>query len=356
MIGIDDSNSATSPLNSDVHTNLHLTNILSSSIPPYAVLLTRHMTRKILNEEELLEAIKSMLPSGGEARLVSLEEHGLREVIRVISSAKVLVGMHGAALALSMFMAPRGILIELWPYGIHPDSATVYKAMCALQDSGITYMPWVNEDVRNTRTHPEYPMHLGGLMQMSSIQRDKVVTSIQRDKVTSVVCCQDPNWLFRVYQDTEVRLYAHEGNYAHETPLRSIPFTEVLRNGLEIIRKQKFMTASEIKIKIKHIPAKVKELQCFLRPHETNGGVKMKLKWQRPWSIDVLGCGDISYEVVVVVEEEEGSGGGGVIRDYILSEMYEMEFVNYLEFVDVWVTCVCDGVEGNDLYVKCRLG
>ncbi|XP_045114858.1 uncharacterized protein LOC123506638 [Portunus trituberculatus] len=180
--------------------------------PALAVLLTRQLTRKILNEKELAETIRSEILDKygeGEVKMMSLEEHGLNEVVRVISQARVLVGMHGAGLGLGIFLPQNSLLVELWPFAVNPVSARVYRVMCELESFGVVYRAWVNQDATHTRTHPHYPPHLGGVDHLPPEERREVVSLLYTNELTSVVCCMDVNWLFRIYQDTTVRLYAH---------------------------------------------------------------------------------------------------------------------------------------------------
>lgn len=322
----------------------------AQSPPLYAVLLTRRLTRKILNEKQLAEAIRVEILSRegqGEVKIVSLEENGVKEVIRVISGARILVGMHGAALALGMFMPRGSLLLELWPYGIDPASAPVYRAMCALEDSGLAYMAWVNEDVLNTRTHPEYPAYYGGLQHMTSSERNRVASALHGPKLTSVTCCDDPDWLYRIYQDTEVRLHAHDGNYARGNSLMSVPFTEVLHNGLQMRRK----ALHTMKTPQRHTPARVRELRCNLRKHGT--GVMLDVVWRNPWTVEALGCGDVTYEVVVASSVKADQSD--ITTDYVQREKYVKWFAYVVKSLDVWVTCLCEGSEGSVLHVSCGI-
>ncbi|KAG7154246.1 O-linked-mannose beta-1-4-N-acetylglucosaminyltransferase 2-like, partial [Homarus americanus] len=95
--------------------------------------------------------------------------HSTRQVSDscIDETARVVVGVHGAALILGMFLQPGSILVEIWPFGINSNASTVYKTMCGLQDFGVAYVPWMNKDIINTVYHPEYPAAYGGLSQLS---------------------------------------------------------------------------------------------------------------------------------------------------------------------------------------------
>ncbi|KAK8379061.1 hypothetical protein O3P69_019105 [Scylla paramamosain] len=272
--------------------------------PPLAVLLTRRTTRKILNEKQLVETIQRELNKTygeGVVRIMSLEEDGLDEAIRAVSQARVLVGMHGAGLGLGMFMSSGTLLIEMWPFGVDPASARVYRAMCGLTGFGVTYRAWVNEDVGNTRTHPHYPPHFGGVRHLPQEERKRVVSSLRGDKLVNVTCCMDVDWLYRIYQDTVLP--------------RTPP------------------------------PGRVHKLTCSLQTH--NEGTKLELSWQTPWIVRSLGCGDLVYEVVMAEHSEARARTVFVRRERMV-----LVFNKRLGFVDVWVTSFCDGVEGLAVFVS----
>ncbi|XP_063853159.1 protein O-linked-mannose beta-1,4-N-acetylglucosaminyltransferase 2-like [Scylla paramamosain] len=163
---------------------------------------------------------------------MSLEEDGLDEAIRAVSQARVLVGMHGAGLGLRMLMSSGTLLIEIWPFGVDPASARVYRAMCGLRGFGVTYRAWVNEDVGNTRTHPHYPQHFGGIQHLPQEERRRVVSSLRGDKLVNVTCCMDVDWLYRIYQDTVVRLHAHGD--AHGRAHEAHTLTDTHTGALEV--------------------------------------------------------------------------------------------------------------------------
>jgi hypothetical protein len=78
-----------------------------------------HISRKIANENELLEFAKRRVfrELGKHAEVIPLflEKVDLHEQIRLISKCKILVGVHGAGLTHALFMNPKSILIEISP-------------------------------------------------------------------------------------------------------------------------------------------------------------------------------------------------------------------------------------------------
>lgn len=73
--------------------------------------IARAVTRRIINEPELQACIA---PYGFHARHL-MEHYPLAEQIRRVSGADVVIGPHGAGMALTMFMPPRSTVIELFP-------------------------------------------------------------------------------------------------------------------------------------------------------------------------------------------------------------------------------------------------
>lgn len=73
--------------------------------------IARAVTRRIVNEAELQACIE---PYGFHTRHL-MERYPLAEQIRRVSGAEVVIGPHGAGMALTMFMPPRSTVIELFP-------------------------------------------------------------------------------------------------------------------------------------------------------------------------------------------------------------------------------------------------
>ena len=83
----------------------------------------RRMARQIANEDALLAMLRQVAataaaaepPQGVEVSLLDLSELSLAEQLKMVASTDVLIGMHGAALAYSILMAPHAAVVELWP-------------------------------------------------------------------------------------------------------------------------------------------------------------------------------------------------------------------------------------------------
>ncbi|CAL4199033.1 unnamed protein product, partial [Meganyctiphanes norvegica] len=299
------------------------------------IILSRHNNRKIINEVEVSHEIKRTLTKfykneNIRIKIMSLEKDSIQDIIHEISHAKILVGMHGSALILGIFLSKDSVLIELWPYGVNPSAATVIRTLCSIK--GITYASWVNYDFQNTIPHPEYPPHYGGLNHLPKPLQEKILRELQTSELSSVICCDNPNWLFRIYQDTEVlietKLKGHKSEYFQKVVLKSLKQSEIHMNkNFNKVLKLMF-------------PSKVISLNCHITK-STNQRLQY-IQWQAPWNLQHLGCIDISYEVT----QQNMVPGKGI-------DTSRSKFKDDVTFVSAWVTCVCDGNIGPDVYVLC---
>ena len=65
----------------------------------------------------------------------------------------------------------------------------------------IIYRSWRNLDVTKTVSHPYREPSLGGIHHLPLKEQWAIKKS---EEVKPALCCQDPEWLFRIYQDTIV--------------------------------------------------------------------------------------------------------------------------------------------------------
>lgn len=309
------------------------------------VVISRKHNRKLLNEKELSILIKKHLQmkTGNEydVRIMSLEEDSMSEIIGTVSRARVLIGVHGAGLILGIFLPPSSVLVEIWPYGINPNAATVYQTMCDLSDFRVTYIPWVNEDVINTIPHPEYPPHLGGLAHLSSRDEKCVLKGLHEGKIEFLVCCDSIEWLFRIYQDTTV-LLVDDARY------NSVPFIDVLARVMQAWEESNETIPGDYSLIFQQYPSKVEKLTKSVR--EDSQYKLLVLEWKDPWNLEHLKCDRTYFEVILQVD-----GDSEARKYFVTSGMYTKELPSLVEGVDVWITCFCNNVEGSELYVRCNM-
>ena len=173
------------------------------------VLITRKDTRLILNEIDLCLILATHLDK--KVLSISLETHSTAEIVNAISRAMLLVGMHGSLMIFAMFLPPGAIILELFPYGVDPERYTPYKTLANIHRLDLIYRSWRNTDRSKTVTHPDRPQDLGGIHHLSAEQQAIIGDSVE---VTQHLCCSDPAWLFRIYQDTVIDL---DVNFKHNT-------------------------------------------------------------------------------------------------------------------------------------------
>ncbi|XP_054869843.1 protein O-linked-mannose beta-1,4-N-acetylglucosaminyltransferase 2 isoform X2 [Amphiprion ocellaris] len=165
----------------------------------YIVVFSRSTTRLILNEAELIMALAQEF----EMRVVtvSLEEQSFPSIVQVISGASMLVSMHGAQLITSLFLPRGAVVVELFPFAVNPEQYTPYKTLASLPGMDLHYVSWRNMKEENTVTHPDRPWEQGGI---AHLEKDEQVRILASKDVPRHLCCRNPEWLFRIYQDTLV--------------------------------------------------------------------------------------------------------------------------------------------------------
>lgn len=311
------------------------------------VLISRKLNRKIVNENDVSAVIQDHLAvlssqKNSEVKILSLEENGLPTVISELSRARVAVGVHGAALILGMFLPPGSLLIEIWPFGINPSAATVYKTMCELEGFGVVYLPWMNKDPENAVFHPEYPIFYGGISHLSFSEQEDIIRGLHENLIEDLECCDNSNWLFRVYQDTKVHITENSCKY------KSVSFSSVLKEGL--ILSEEYLVNDEVKVKNKMqfqmYPSRVQEAYCYLIRDISH--TKLFMEWKDPWNTEDINCQDIFFEVIVQVD-----GENEVVRNVLNNRKFFKKMKLEAEAVDIWITCFCNGIQGAVQHVKC---
>ncbi len=125
--------------------------------------------------------------------------------------------MHGSELALALLlMAPGGshakkrrtFLLELFPYGVSPRQFSPFRRL-ASSLLGHRYYAWSNE----RREDAYFPQELltsslvPGLAQLSTEQLRQLHETVDQPlQQWALLCCDQPAWLYRIYQDTRVDL------------------------------------------------------------------------------------------------------------------------------------------------------
>lgn len=296
------------------------------------VLLSRKSTRKILNEAEVMAKINGYLKNHKNANdscieSISLEEQSSSHIIHTVANAKVLVGMHGSGLIYGIFLPSGSILLELWPFGISPAAAPVFRIMSELKGSGFEYLSWENKLVHNSVLHPEYPTHYGGLGSMEPTEQETFISNSFKEPLTAVHCCDSPVWLIKIYQDTFV-------SFEDES------FASCL---LSAVKKSEEGSAWS---GVVH-PGRPVVVQCKLTWDGKEKDATVELRWLR----DRWGCN--IYEVITQI------GDGSIPITAIVSDSttYSTKFVTnspeIIPKVSVWLSIICGERTGPATFISC---
>nr|XP_033785963.1 protein O-linked-mannose beta-1,4-N-acetylglucosaminyltransferase 2 [Geotrypetes seraphini]XP_033785964.1 protein O-linked-mannose beta-1,4-N-acetylglucosaminyltransferase 2 [Geotrypetes seraphini]XP_033785966.1 protein O-linked-mannose beta-1,4-N-acetylglucosaminyltransferase 2 [Geotrypetes seraphini] len=276
----------------------------------YIVLFTRTINRLILNEAELILALAQEFQM--KTITVSLEDHSFVDIIRLIGNASMLVSMHGAQLVMSLFLPRGATVVELFPYAVNPEHYTPYKALATLPGMDLQYIAWQNTEEDNTVTYPDRQWDQGGIAHLDKKEQERIM---QSKEVPRHLCCQNPEWLFRIYQDTKVDI---------SSLILMIRQTVKSKPGT---RKQKWMNGL--------YPGKVKDAKCQASVQGTNEA-KLSVSWQIPWNLKYLKVRDVKYEVWI---QEQGEN---TYMPYILSHQNHTFSENIKPFATylVWIRCI----------------
>ncbi|XP_022082194.1 protein O-linked-mannose beta-1,4-N-acetylglucosaminyltransferase 2-like isoform X2 [Acanthaster planci] len=284
----------------------------------YAVLIRRESTRLILNEMDLVLFVSQGI--GMRVMTAGLEDFSIKELIELVTCSKVLVGMHGSLLILSLFLPARSMLLELFPFAVNPDHYTPYKTLVQLPDMGITYRSWRNWDLDRTVTHPDALPAYGGIQHLSSEEQIRILSS---HEVARHICCSNPEWLFRIYQDTVVDIPS---------------ILELLSVGLRECQQLRTEQVHGPSL----FPSKVGSISCKRQQG-------LHLSWKQPWNTEYMNDSEFTYEIWVQDQDRQD------YKAYILqvSEFTFSEGFEESKSYRVWIRCLIGRIQGPFSSVVC---
>lgn len=288
----------------------------------YVVLFSRKENRKILNEMELtLELIKTL---GLKVVKLDYDNYSLLDLIHYVSNSRGIIAMHGSLLILSIFLKPGSFVFELFPYAVNPVHYTPYKTLTELSGMQLVYKSWSNQVLANSIGHPDRSADLGGLSHLEEQQREIIKTQTM---VPQHLCCNDPSWLYHIYQDTIV-------DSAQIASLVNLAISELPDKGLPMDEAVSFKVP----------PSKVRNVSCvfmtnFSGNNDNLGGVSIELHWDIPWTMNYVEVKHILYEILLqpsngqhdTILSYTSSFNGYIIEDYNFGDCY------------VWVRAVTEG-------------
>ena len=279
----------------------------------YVILFSRESNRLILNELELTFSIATTFNL--QVVRLSLETNKLDEIIKEIQGSVGIIGMHGSILVLLMFLRPGGFVIELFPYAIDPRNYTPYKTLAEIMD--ITYTSWQNNIKNNTVVYPNRTKSEGGIMHLD---KDMQMNILNTETVPKHLCCDDPYWLFRIYQDTTV-----------EIPT----FIQVMKNALNKTKRGQKMN------NVKKYPGKTRNVFC--KSLELEKRMAIFVAWEPSWNVQFYNSSNVSHEVWIQDDLDQN------YMAYSLQGVTEHTFddnIKYDRSYSIWVRGVINGNTG----------
>ncbi|XP_072117081.1 protein O-linked-mannose beta-1,4-N-acetylglucosaminyltransferase 2 isoform X1 [Mobula birostris] len=282
----------------------------SSSGEEYIVLFSRTVNRLILNEAELILALAQEFQMKTIA--VSLDAYSFGDLVRLISGASMLVSMHGSQLVMAMFLPRGAVVVELFPYAVNPEHYTPYNTLASLLNMDLQYVAWQNTKEENTVTHPDRPWEQGGIAHLDRVEQERIVKS---KEVPRHLCCRNPEWLFRIYQDTHVDI------------------TSVMTAIHQSVKSKPPL--GKVKARSIIYPGKVRDSICQASVQSASEA-KLSVSWQVPWNLKYLKVKEVTYEVWI---QEQGEN---TYMPYILPHQNYTFIENIKPFTTylIWIRCI----------------
>ncbi|KAM8980935.1 LOW QUALITY PROTEIN: protein O-linked-mannose beta-1,4-N-acetylglucosaminyltransferase 2 [Sarcophilus harrisii] len=267
----------------------------------YIVVFSRTLNRLILNEAELL--LEALAREFQMKTVTSLEDYAFADVVRLVSNASMLVSMHGAQLITALFLPRGAVVVELF-LAVNPDR-TPYKTLAGLPDMDLHYVAWRKQE--NTDAYPDRPWDQG----IAHLDRAEQERILQSRGVPRHLCCRNPEWLFRIYQDTKV----------------DIP------SLLQAILVKAGPRPGEPKPGPGPYPSKVREARCRASV-QSAAEARLGVSWQAPWNLKFVKAKEVQYEVY----QEQGENA---YMPYILTHQNHT-FAEKMAFTTclVWIRCI----------------
>lgn len=228
--------------------NISVTNV---RLPNTVVFLSRNINRKILNEitveENIIKVYEDVEKKSVKIIKTDITDN-FRELITIIQGTNLLIGMHGSAMILAIFLPQGSKILELFPFGIQPEFVSPIKALCSLPDVNYNYKAWVNTNETNTRVHPEYHQLLGGISHLSLSDQERI-SKIKL--VPPMECCHDPLYLYRMFQDTVVDDSFNSLLFELISAGKNLPNEDFKRQSLEYVYRTWYFPAPVFNISCK---------------------------------------------------------------------------------------------------------
>ena len=289
-----------------------------------SVLFVRKRTRLILNELELGQKMISVLSKFRQYRtcplkIISLEDNSLESIIETVSSAKVMVGMHGSAMIFSIFLEQKSNLLELWPYHLRPSAATMFRAVTQLESSQVSYGAWCNNRWENSVLNLE---QLPNDISFSRSLVDSVIAELRENDLGGIKCCHSPRWIARLAQDMIVDLESF-GHALADTLLKH-----------DYAPKWSPTT----------IPGRPATARCIVTNLNTKDLFHLYIQEK-----ETLGCDE--YELII--KTGDSNHFSYVIKRVTYFSIELDKIFSEGDFVSVWLSIICGTIVGPPAYISC---
>jgi len=183
---------------------------------------------------------------------------------------------------------------------------------------------WRNMDPTRNIAHPSAPPELGGISHLDPDEQDRILHS---PEVPLHLCCSDPEWLFRIYQDTVVDIPA---------------VLALTRDAVD--QRHVFPSRSQPQL----FPTEVRQLVC-----DQSDEAGLSVSWAPPWNVDFLPATYLKYEVWI---QEDGSDDYTAWILFRTSHRFVEGLKSNTPYL-IWVRCLTtDEMPGpfNKAALRCR--
>lgn len=305
---------------------IDLSSVQKSEREKQCVLLSRKINRRILNEMEMIESVKQTYKSLFRDKSLRIDKLDLstnstQTLVSLMHKSDIIIGMHGSAMILCLFVKPGTLVIEIFPFGINPDYVSPVKALSKVAGSFFNYFQWVNEQENNSFPN-ENAHHLhGGISHLSEAQKD-YIRSVKI--VPAVECCHNTVYLYRMFQDTIV----------------GQDFIDLFSKALikHNCTSHKTFDIKENLIEKWYFPGQVRNLTCIVNNEQ------IAVKWLTPLNVKT----NHKYEIAL------SSGDWHLlVTSKNTDVLVTVPSTSKMKTIQVWVKCVVEGVESLDSYIEC---
>ncbi|KAI9100489.1 hypothetical protein DFS34DRAFT_578968 [Phlyctochytrium arcticum] len=226
------------------------------------ILFVRRRNRLILNEETLIQKLEEQfkLP----VQIVSNEDHSFEQQVAFMRRARVVMAMHGSILVMTMFCRRNTVVVELYPFGIPSENYTPYRTLANLPGMGLIYRAWESTNETAAIAYPDRHPLWGGIDTFSP-EKQELIRNTKRVPIHK--CCDNPFWLYRIYQDTHVDI---------------AEVSTLIQDGLDEasrVRKEMAETAWHAS---PLLPPPVSKVECMNGDQRQPG--TLWVKWSPPWT------------------------------------------------------------------------